>query len=583
MANEPAGGELSISRAQLLEAFLVEAGEILATLEQGLLALEREPGDAETIHALFRAAHTLKGSAGLVGLDAVRDLGHDLESLLERVRAKALRADDGVVTLLLRSLDVLRKIVAAGGAAPPELAPLREELVRAASGDRSCFDKLSTSGQEAAQGAGLDPSASSDGPLALSLSKGERRADPAALVTAAVAPPRAAAPTGARTLRVDVARLDRMLDLAGEIGISRGRMADMLERRDVAPEELLEAHRAADRLYHDLQDLVMQARLVPLGATFRQHQRTVRDLAAAQGKQVRLVLEGEDVEVDTAVVEHIRDPLTHMVRNAVDHGIEAPETRAARGKEPCGTITLRAFHEGSLVVVQVADDGHGLDRERILRRAVERRLVADGASLSDDDVFAFVFEPGFSTRDQVSDVSGRGVGLDVVRRNAEALRGSAAVSSAQGAGTTLSMRLPLTLAIIDGFRVRVGDDVYILPLDAVAECLELPPERAPGRTGVLDLRGKPVPYLRLRHQLGHAGPPPARENVVVVRHGGAAVGLAVDALLGESQTVIKPLGRMFQAVRGVSGSTILGDGRVALILDVAALLREALPRAAAAA
>jgi two-component system chemotaxis sensor kinase CheA len=557
MASDFPDDEIPISREVLLEAFTREALEILAAMEQGLLVLEASPDDAETINALFRAAHTIKGSASLVSLDGVRDLGHDLETLLERVRSKALRADDALVSLLLRAVDVLKKAMAAGGEGGRELAEVRAQLVRAAAGDLPA-PAVPTAGAEA------EPAA-------------------AGLVMSAVAPPRAAAPTAARTLRVDVARLDRMLDLAGEIGISRGRMADLLERPGISLEALVEAHRAADRLHLALQDLIMQARLVPLGATFRQHQRTVRDLAAAQGKQVRLVLEGEEVEVDTAVVEHIRDPLTHMVRNAVDHGIEGPEARAARAKDPCGTITLRAFHDGPLVVVQVADDGSGLDRERILRQAVEQRLAPEGAALGDDEIFAFVFEPGFSTAEKVTDVSGRGVGMDVVRRNAEALRGSAAVASVAGAGTTVSVRFPLTLAIIEGFRVRVAEDVYILPLDAVVECLELPPGGERRRVGVLDLRGKPLPYLRLRQHFGHAGEPPARENVVVVQHAGGTVGLAVDALLGESQAVIKPLGRMFQAVRGISGSTILGDGRVALILDVGALLREALPRTAAAA
>jgi two-component system chemotaxis sensor kinase CheA len=548
-------GEIPIDRATLLEAFTGEATELLAAMEQGLLVLEKSPDDAETIHELFRAAHTLKGSASLVALDAVRGLGHDLESLLEQVRAGTLRAGGGVVTLLLRAVDMLKKLVAGGGEAGPELAPLRAELVLAAAGRTSEAPGLPGPTPEPAAG----------------------------LVQSAVAPAPAPAPSGARTLRVEVARLDRMLDLAGEIGIARGRLADLLERPGVTREQLVEAHRSTDRLHHALQDLIMQARLVPLGPTFRQHQRTVRDLAAAEGKQVRLVLEGEEVEVDTAVVEHIRDPLTHMVRNAIDHGIERPQARVARGKDPCGQLTVRAFHEGSQVVVQVSDDGNGLDRERILRRAVERHLVADGAALTDDEVFAFVFEPGFSTAERVTDVSGRGVGMDVVRKNAELLRGSAAVSSTPGRGATVSMRLPLTLAIIEGFGVQVAEDVYILPLDAVVECLELPAVGERRRTGVLELRGKPLPYLRLRHQLGHGGEGPERENVVVVEHAGATVGLAVDALLGESQAVIKPLGRMFRAVRGVSGSTILGDGRVALILDVGALLREALPRAASAA
>jgi two-component system chemotaxis sensor kinase CheA len=382
-----------------------------------------------------------------------------------------------------------------------------------------------------------------------------------------------------RTLRVDVAKLDKLIDLSGEIAISRGRLADMLERRvSLTVDDILEAHREADRLYLDLQDLIMQARMVPLGPTFQQHHRTVRDLSAAGQKQVRLHLEGEDVEVDTAVVEHIRDPLMHMIRNALDHGLEAPAERQARGKDPCGQISLRAFHEGALVVIQVADDGKGLDRDRILRRAVERGLVAEGATPTDAEAFGLIFEPGFSTAEKVTEVSGRGVGMDVVRRNVDALRGSVSVESAPGQGTTVTLRFPLTLAIIQGFRVVVAGEVYILPLDVVAECVELPEGQEGGRTGVLNLRGQPLPFLRLREHFGLGGAPPLRENAVVVEHAGARVGLAVDSLLGESQTVIKPLGKMFQGIRGISGSAILGDGRVALILDVGGLLREALRR-----
>ncbi|GEJ58398.1 chemotaxis protein CheA [Anaeromyxobacter diazotrophicus] len=540
------GDEIEIDREVLVQAFVTEAGEVLAQMEQLALALESRPEDDETIHSLFRAAHTLKGSGSLVGFDAVRELAHATEDLLDKVRSRALRVSDGLVSLLLRSVDLLRVAVAEGAAgrtaASPETTSLGERL-RRASGGEGAESGLAPAEAGTAAGAGA----------------------------AAARPP--------RTLRVEVGKLDRMIDLSGEIAISRGRLADMLERRrTLSIEEILEAHREADRLYLDLQDLIMQARMVPLGPTFQQHFRTVRDLATAQGKQVRLTLEGEDVEVDTAVVEHIRDPLVHMVRNAVDHGIEAPADRTARGKDPCGRLTLRAFHEGALVVVQLADDGAGLDRDRIVRRAVERGLVTAGAALTDQEVYGLIFEPGFSTRDEVTEVSGRGVGMDVVRRNVDALRGSVSVDSVAGQGTTVTLRFPLTLAIIQGFRVVVGGDVYILPLDAVAECVELPAGADGGRTGVLNLRGRPLPYLRLRRYFELAGEPPARENVVVVEHEGAAVGLAVDALLGESQTVIKPLGRMLQGVRGVSGSAVLGDGRVALILDIPGLLRDALGR-----
>ncbi len=547
-------GEFEIDREALMQAFVTESAEVLAAMEQQLLALEAKPDDEETLHSLFRAAHTLKGSSSLVAFDDVRDLAHELESLLDRVRSKALRVNDGLTSLLLKGVDLLREAVAAaaaGTAAPPGLDTFRQKV------------------RGAAEGQGIDPR-----PASLCATTAARPAPAAPPVSAPAVP-------AARTLRVDVGKLDRMINLSGEIAISRCRLADMLERRiSLTVEELLEAHREADRLYLDLQDLIMQARMVPLGPTFQQHFRTVRDLAADQQKKARLVLEGDDVEVDTAVVEHIRDPLTHMVRNAIDHGLELPEERRARGKDPCGQLTLRAFHEGALVVVQVADDGGGLDRERIARRAVEKGLVADGAQLTDEEVYALIFEPGFSTRELVTEVSGRGVGMDVVRRNVEALRGSVEVESELGRGTTISLRFPLTLAIIRGFRVSVSGEVYVLPLDAVAECLELPAGSDRGRCGVIDLRGRPLPFLRLREHFKLGGDAPARENVVVVQYAGASVGLAVDALLGESQTVIKPLGKMFQGIRGISGSAILGDGRVALILDIAGLLRESLKRAA---
>lgn len=354
----------------------------------------------------------------------------------------------------------------------------------------------------------------------------------------------------------------------------------MLERRTALTlEEILEAHREADRLYLDLQELVMKARMVPVGPLFQQQLRVVRDLARAQGKQVQLAVEGADVEVDTSIVEHIRDPLTHMVRNAVDHGIETPEERSRRGKPATGQLVLRAFHEGGSIVVQVEDDGGGLDRARIAAKAKALGLSPEPG----DALLRLIFEPGFSTSERVTDVSGRGVGLDVVRRNVEALHGSVSAESPEGRGTTITLRLPLTLAIVQGFRVGVGGETYILPLDSVVECLDLP---AGGggtgeATGVLGLRGQPLPFLRLRRHLGVPGDAPGREAVVVVRHGGATAGIAVDQLLGESQTVIKPLSRLFQGLPGISGSSILGDGRVALILDVGGLLREALRRAQA--
>jgi two-component system, chemotaxis family, sensor kinase CheA len=546
--------ELEIDREALVATLLAEAEEIFAQMEQTLVALEKAPGDGELLHALFRAAHTVKGSSSLVAFDAVRDLAHDLEDVLERLRKRTLTVTDALVTLLLQSVDVLRA-----------------ELGEAARGATAASDEAQAFRRRLAEAA-AGTSAAAAAPAAPASGNGEGEA---------AAPQQA---QGARTLRVDVGKLDRMLNLSGEIAIARGRLTEMLERRGaVTLEDVLEAHRESDRLYLDLQELIMKARMVPIGPTFQQQIRAVRDLATARGKHARLVVEGEDVEVDTAVIEHIRDPLMHMVRNAIDHGIEAPEVRRARGKEPEGTLILRAFHEAGSMVIQAVDDGAGLDRVRIVEKAVALGFASDPSRLSDEDLARIVFEPGFSTAEQVTEISGRGVGMDVVRRNVEALRGSVAIESEAGKGTAISIRVPLTLAIIQGFKVGVGDEIYILPLDSVVECLELPPEEtaAGAPWGVVNVRGKPLPYVRLRDQFHVAGERPARENMVVVQHGTQAAGVAVDALHGESSTVIKPLGSMFKAVPGVSGSSILGNGRVALILDVAGLLRETLKRAAA--
>lgn len=557
--------ELQIDREALLAAFLTESEEILARMEVAFVALEKAP-EGELLHALFRDAHTLKGAAGIVGFDAVRDLAHALESVLERLRGHAIPVTDALVTLLLTSVDLVRAAIAdaAAGRTEPskEAVAFRDRLAEAAAEPAG-----------SAAGAGGDPAAPAP-------AHGDARG--------AATPPSeragAHAAASARTLRVDVTKLDRMLDLSGEIAIARGRLASLLESGNApGPEEILAVHREADRLYLDLQELIMKARMVPIGPTFHPHARTVRDVAAACGKEARLVVEGEDVEVDTAVVEHVRDPLTHMVRNAIDHGIEAPETRRAAGKDPCGTVTLRAFHEAGSLVVQVADDGAGIDRARVAEKAVALGLVADPSRLTDDDVVRALCAPGLSTSDAVTEISGRGVGMDVVRRNVEALRGALAVESAPGRGTTMTVRLPLTLTIIQGFRVEVAGDTFIAPLDAVVECLALPDDAhaGPCGTGVVNLRGRPLPFVRLRELFGVEGPPPGREHVVVVQHGATLAGLGVDALLGECSAVIKPLGPMLRDLPGVAGSSILGNGRVALILDTSGLLREALRRAAA--
>ncbi|HST59881.1 MAG TPA: chemotaxis protein CheA [Longimicrobium sp.] len=540
---------MDIDLNAVIEVFLAEAEEGLAAMENALLALEAQPGDAEPLHTVFRIAHTLKGDAATLGFRPVADFAHAVEDLLERLRAGEAAPTAERIALLLRAVDALRALIPAAAEGRDELSPAEHALLA----------DVAASATEA-------PGTDEDAPQ---------------VAVAPSVPADGAAPAARRTLRVDVAKLDQALDLVGEIAIARGRMARLLGD-GASRASLVEAHEEAERLHLELQEAVMKLRMVPLGPVFRPHLRTVRDLAAATGKRVRLVLEGEDAEVDTTVAQHLREPLLHMLRNAVDHGIETPDARRRAGKDPVGTITLSARHEGGGILVRMTDDGAGMDRARILARARTRGMVRDGEALSDAETLRLVLEAGFSTAETVTDLSGRGVGLDVVRRGVEALRGSVQLESRAGEGTTLTLRLPLSLALIDGFSVGVADETYVVPLESVVECLELPADRLEAEAaGVLSLRGEALPFLRLRDFLSVPGAAPRRESVVVIRHDAGRAGLVVDTLHGGGQAVIKPLGRVLKQVPGVSGSTILGNGRVGLILDVPALLRRAVERAAA--
>jgi two-component system chemotaxis sensor kinase CheA len=389
---------------------------------------------------------------------------------------------------------------------------------------------------------------------------------------AATAPGRAARPASetAPASRVDAGKLDDLITRVGELIIAAAG-ATVLARR-AKSDDLTESMSSVTALVEQVREYALQLRMVKIGGTFARFQRVVHDVAGELGKEIRLEIRGEDTELDKTVVERIGDPLTHLVRNAIDHGIEPPETRTARGKPSAGTLTLNAYHDSGSIVIECSDDGGGLKRERILAKALERGLITAGQELSEEEIFGLIFEPGFSTADNVTNLSGRGVGMDVVKRNIVALRGSVRISSAEGKGTTVTVRLPLTLAIINGFHVAVGRSSFILPLDTIEECVEFFPE--PGRD-IINLRGQVLPFVRLRELLDIRGPAKQRQSVVVVQHAGARVGLVVEELLGELQTVIKPLGKAFRRSDCVSGSSVLGSGEVALILDVPAVVRRA--------
>ena len=378
----------------------------------------------------------------------------------------------------------------------------------------------------------------------------------------------------ARFVRVHADKLDSLINLVGELVIAGAGVGLMAARnKDGA---MMESVSGMARLVEDIRDGAMRLRMVEIGETFNRFRRVVRDVSKEIGKDIDLVIGGAETELDKTVVDKIGDPLTHLVRNAMDHGIESAEVRLARGKPAKGTLQLNAYHESGGIVIEVLDDGGGLNRERILAKARDKGLIQAGDSLADRDVWNLIFEPGFSTAEQVSNLSGRGVGMDVVRRNIEALRGTVEIDSHEGVGSTFRIRLPLTLAIIDGFLMRVADSHYVVPLDMVMECVELSTcgDRNEG-CDYLNLRGEVLPLLRVKDHFKLKGRSGRRENVVVVTSAGRKAGLVVDELKGEFQAVIKPLGTLFERIRGISGSTILGSGEVALVLDVPALQDEA--------
>ncbi|MFZ4539618.1 chemotaxis protein CheA [Propionivibrio sp.] len=373
----------------------------------------------------------------------------------------------------------------------------------------------------------------------------------------------------ARLVRVHADKLDQLIDLVGELVIA-GASANLLAQKS-RNGDLVEATSVLSRLVEDIRDSALQLRMVQIGDTFNRFNRVVRDVAKELGKEIELVISGAETELDKTVVEKIGDPLMHLVRNSLDHGIESTALRLERGKPACGQVSLNAFHDSGSIVIQISDDGGGLNKEKITAKALERGLILPGQTLSETEIINLIFEPGFSTVDKVSNLSGRGVGMDVVRRNIQSLRGAVDVSSVEGEGTTFTIRLPLTLAIIDGFLVGVDKASYVIPLDTVVECIEL--KNLPTDRNFLNLRGEALPFVRLRELFEVEGAPPPRENIVVVQFAGKRAGIVVDQLMGEFQTVIKPLGAMFRHLRGIGGSTILGSGEVALILDVAALVQ----------
>ncbi|KPQ28482.1 MAG: two-component system, chemotaxis family, sensor kinase CheA [Marinobacter excellens HL-55] len=376
-----------------------------------------------------------------------------------------------------------------------------------------------------------------------------------------------------KSIRVDAARLDELVNLIGEL-VTSGAGVSLLARES-GDNAIAESMGNLTELIEEVRDAALQLRMVQIGNTFNRYRRVVRDLSGELGKNIQLEISGAETELDKTVVEKIGDPLMHLIRNAIDHGIESSAERVAKGKREGGVLKLNAFHDSGSIVIEVSDDGRGLNSEKIRKKSLEKQLISEDQVLSDEELFQLIFEPGFSTADAVTDLSGRGVGMDVVRRNVVDIGGRINISSVLDQGTTIRITLPLTLAIIDGFLVSVGNDFFVMPLESVLECVELNLNKSEnGRDqNYMNLRGEVLPFLRLREVFQVPGQPESRENIVVVRSGAKKAGLVVDQLHGEFQTVIKPLGPIFMNLEGLSGSTIMGNGNVALIIDLANLIR----------
>ena len=573
---------------ELLREFHSESEELLQSIEQGVLVLEAKPTDAATINSIFRAFHTFKGGAGFLHLNALRDLAHELETVLDLVRRSELQIDSVIINLILAGADALEQFTRAIGAqlqgmdpGSPIVVPTSDIIHRAKAAARGEPEQPAVSPPERSQ---TDAPASQIPP--------PEQAITAPVVQTAAAPeptPPPAAPAapvrepmggdpGGGFVKLDTAKLDSLVDLVGELVVAQSMVVENSEVQAIASSQFVRQLRQLRRITSDLQSTAMSMRMVPVRGAFQKMTRLVRDLAASGGKQIQLLLEGEETELDRNMVEKLGDPLVHMIRNSVDHGIEPQDERIARGKPAQGTIRLSAAHQRGGIVIRLSDDGKGLDPDRIRAKAIERGLIRVDTEMDAAEVVSLIFLPGFSTAEAVTDLSGRGVGMDVVRSNIEGLSGKIEVQSVPGEGTTFTILLPLTLAIIDGMLVGVGDDRYIIPTLSIRESFRPQPgmvSTIQGRGEVVSVRGRQTPLLRLGRYLGR----PARATnledaiIVVVESGDAARGLVVDELLGKQEVVIKSLGQTFRHQNLLAGSAVLGDGSVGLILDVDTLVK----------
>ncbi|MDY6863595.1 MAG: Hpt domain-containing protein [Thermodesulfobacteriota bacterium] len=589
---------------ELIADFIYETTENLNTLDVQLLSLETYPGNEEVLNAVFRTFHTIKGVAGFLEMDEIAGLAHHTETLLDKARKKEFILSGNAVDVIFDAADTMKKLIKgvrgvleSGGTFIVDNSYFKLlSLIKGMVSGMPVSD-MSDSSVEPDRKLGeilIDAGVVTKKMVDTALKKQEEAEEPRPklgemLVKYGISAKKIA--QGLReqqqnktvklkeSLRVDSARLDLLMETIGELVIISSMITHDREIRDGASMRIVKNLSQMEKITRQMQDMSLSLRMIPVRSTFQKMARMVRDLSKKAGKPIEFSMSGEDTELDKSMVDSISDPLVHLVRNAVDHGIEvSPEERLKAGKIESGHIELNAFHKGGNVYIQIKDDGRGLNRDVILARAKEQGLFKDGMKLNDREVYNLIFEPGFSTAEKVTDVSGRGVGMDVVKRNIEELLGSVEINSEPGKGSIFNLRLPLTLAIIDGMIVRVGEDRYIIPTVSIVESFRTGKEGIStvfNRGEMIKARGQLIPLARISHlfDIKNAKDDSMEVLVVVVEDNGNRIGILVDDLVGMQSTVIKSLGADMEGIPGVSGGTIMADGSVGIVLDVAGIVK----------
>jgi len=586
---------------ELLTEFYTEAQEHLENIESSLLEVEADPSNKDEMNSVFRAFHTIKGVSGFLNLVPINRLAHEVETLLDHARNGKVAIEADVVTVVLKGRDRVQLLVnqvsetLESGKKPEEVIPVSDLIRETIEVTDIALAKMN--GEEVPERKSVDSSPAADvgeeadtGGEDASAESGERgffakTSEPETAKASAPSAPESdnssagSKSNGGGSIRVNTLKLDNLMDMVGELVIVQSQLQES-SRSEVLDNSPMQRNLGQlSRITKDLQHTSMSLRMIPIKQTFQKMGRIVRDVTAKNGKKVLYQISGEDTELDRNVVEKIGDPLIHMIRNAVDHGVETVEQRIAAGKPEQGVVMLKAYHQGSNIVIELSDDGRGMDHEKLLAKAQQKGLVSPEQNFTKEEIFQFIFLPGFSTAEKITDISGRGVGMDVVRKNIENLRGTVEISSTLGKGSIFRIKLPLTMAIIDGLVVKVGPDKFILPTTSVKVAVRPEGDQINtfrGQAEALELRGKTIPFVRLSDVFGiESDSQDATDGIIVIIESGARpFGILVDDMVSKQEVVIKSLGTLMQGIRGIAGGAILGDGTIALILDPVSLAPE---------